>query len=114
VGGGEGGERVAHRFERLVAADRPRRRDSALSQEPDGREHRLFRIAPLLFLVVRQKVEMGDANGYDEMDANGAIEARVGFMTETYRAARRVRDDEKPPIAVEGNRRRRGADTHPR
>jgi hypothetical protein len=51
-------------------------------------------------------MEMGDANRHDDVNGNGALEARLDLVGETSRAARRVGDDEKPPIWVDGDRAR--------
>ena len=87
---------------------------TASLQQPDDGQHGLLRVSPLLGLVVRQEVEMGDANGNDEVDGDTALEARLDLVAEGVLAARRVGDDEKPPIRVAGDRGPRSADTHTR
>ena len=47
---------------------------------------------------------MGDSNGYDEVDGNGAFEARPDLVAEISLVARRVGDDEKSPIRVDSDR----------
>ena len=46
---------------------------------------------------------MGDANGYDDVDGDAAVEARFDLVAEGVRAAGRVGDDEEPPLGVTGD-----------
>src|SRR6185312_13188675 len=110
----ERAQRVGHRLEWLVAANRARRRDTASLQKPDDDEHRLLRLALLARLVVGEEVEMRDADRYNEVDCDRAVEAHPDLIAETSGAGGRVGDDKKPTIRVEGGRWIGGADTHTR
>jgi len=57
-------------------------------------------------------MEMGDANGNDEVDGDAVLEARLDLVAEGVGVAGRVGDDEEPPLRVDGDRGPRRADTN--
>jgi hypothetical protein len=73
-----------------------------LLQQPDDDQHHLLGFALLLRLVIGEEVEMRDANRYDEVNSDRAVEARSDLVAESSGAATGVGDDEQPAVRVGG------------
>jgi hypothetical protein len=71
--------------------------------------HHLLRLALFVVFVVREEVEVRDADGDDEMNGCGFGQMRNDRVAHSCLAAVRVSDHEKSLLAVGRFRRRQGA-----
>ena len=81
----------------------PRRRDATLLQQPDRDPHALLCLSVFDRLVVGHEVEMGDADGNDDVNGDGTVEARDDLVADGDLAAVRVGDHEQPLLSVAGD-----------
>ena len=82
MGGGERSERVDHRFEWFVASYRAGGREAGLPQQSSCQLHAQPRLSLFVGFVVGQEMEVGNADGHDEVNGPCATEVSENRRSE--------------------------------